>query len=105
MAWLVLVLSGVMEAVWAVALGRSQGFTKAVPTVVFAVALVASMGGLAYAMRELPVGTSYAVWVGIGAVLTVAYGILTGTEPVTVMKLVFLAGIVGCVIGLKATGP
>ncbi len=101
MSWLVLVLSGVLEAVWATALGRSEGFTRPAPTVVFAVALVASMAGLAYAMRELPVGTSYAVWVGIGAVLTVAYAMATGTEPVTVLKVLFLSMIVGGVVGLK----
>ncbi|GLY75115.1 DMT family transporter [Actinoallomurus iriomotensis] len=103
MSWIVLVLSGVLESVWATALDRSHGFTKPAPVVVFAVALVASMAGLAYAMRALPVGTSYAVWVGIGAVLTVAYGMLTGAEAVSPLKLLFLVGIVGCVVGLKVT--
>ncbi|WP_432495514.1 DMT family transporter [Kineococcus auxinigenes] len=101
MHWIVLVLSGALEAVWATALDRSEGFTKLWPTVVFAVSVVASMAGLAYAMRELPVGTSYAVWVGIGAVLTVAYAMVTGAESFSVLKVLFLAGIVGCVIGLK----
>lgn len=101
MSWIVLVLSGVLEAVWATALGRSEGFTRPAPTVTFAVALLLSMGGLAYAMRELPVGTSYAVWVGIGAVLTVTYAIVTGGETFSVVKVLLLAGIVGCVIGLK----
>lgn len=101
MAWLVLVVSGVLEAVWATALGRSEGFTHAVPSAVFAVAVILSMGGLAYAMRELPVGTSYAVWVGIGASLTVAYAMFTGTEPVSTVRVLLLLGIVGCVIGLK----
>ncbi|MBC3762870.1 multidrug efflux SMR transporter [Quadrisphaera sp. RL12-1S] len=101
MSWLVLVLSGVLEAVWATALGRSEGFSRPGPTAVFAVAILASMAGLAYAMRELPVGTSYAVWVGIGAVLTVAYAMVTGTEPVSVLKVVFLTMIVGGVVGLK----
>lgn len=103
MSWLVLVLSGVLEAVWATALGRSDGFSRAVPTTVFFVALVLSMGGLAFAMRELPVGTSYAVWVGIGAVLTVAFAMATGDESVSLLKVLFLAGIVGSVIGLKLT--
>lgn len=103
MSWLVLVLSGVLEAVWATALGRSDGFTRAVPTTVFFVALVLSMGGLAFAMRELPVGTSYAVWVGIGAVLTVAFAMATGDESASLLKVLFLAGIVGSVIGLKLT--
>ena len=81
MAWSILVLSGVLEAVWATALGRSEGFSKLGPTLVFLGALVASMAGLAYAMRELPIGTSYAVWVGIGATLTVVYAMTTGDEP------------------------
>ncbi|MGA5298998.1 DMT family transporter [Nucisporomicrobium flavum] len=101
MSWLVLVLSGMLEAVWAAALDRSQGFSRLVPSVVFAVALVASMAGLAYAMRDLPVGTAYAVWVGIGAVLTIGYAMSTGQEPVSALKLLFLAMIVGGVVGLK----
>jgi quaternary ammonium compound-resistance protein SugE len=104
MSWLVLVLSGVLEAVWATALGRSEGFTRWVPTVVFVVALVLSMGGLAYAMRELPTGTAYAVWVGIGASLTVAYAMATGAEPVSLVRILLLLGIVGCVVGLKVVG-
>ena len=101
MSWLVLIVSGVLEAVWATALGRSEGLSRLVPSVVFVVALVLSMAGLAVAMRELPVGTSYAVWVGIGAVLTVVYAMLTGGESASVVKVLLLAGIVGCVIGLK----
>ncbi|WP_217638031.1 DMT family transporter [Geodermatophilus poikilotrophus] len=101
MSWLVLVLSGVLEAVWATALGRSEGFSRLAPSVVFGVALVLSMVGLAYAMRELPVGTAYAVWVGIGAVLTVVIAMVTGEEAVSPVKLLLLAGIVGCVVGLK----
>ena len=104
MAWLVLVLSGVLEAVWAVALGRSEGFTRLVPSLTFAGALVISMAGLAWAMRTLPTGTSYAVWVGIGAALTVAFGMLTGAEAVSVVKVLLLAGIVSCVVGLKLVG-
>lgn len=101
MAWIVLVLSGVLEAVWATALGKSDGFTKLWPTVVFGVTVVASMAGLAYAMRTLPVGTSYAVWVGIGAALTVGYAMVTGTESATLVKLLLIGGIVACVVGLK----
>ncbi len=101
MAWLVLVLSGVLEAVWATALDRSENFTRWVPSLVFVVALVLSMGGLAYAMRELPVGTSYAVWVGIGAALTVAYTMASGEEPVSLVKVLLLVGLIGCVVGLK----
>ena len=101
MAWLVLVVAGVLEAVWAVALGRSEGFTRLAPSVVFLAGISLSMLGLAYAMRTLPVGTAYAVWVGIGAALTVAFGMATGDESVTTVKVLLMLGLVGCVIGLK----
>ncbi|MDT0341782.1 DMT family transporter [Streptomyces litchfieldiae] len=101
MAWFVLVVSGVLEAVWATALGKSEGFSRPLPTVVFGVGLALSMTGLAFALRTLPVGTGYAVWVGIGAVLTAAYGMAFEGEPVSALKVVLLATIVGCVIGLK----
>jgi quaternary ammonium compound-resistance protein SugE len=87
--------------VWATALGRSEGFTRPGPALTFFVALAFSMAGLAYAMRSLPVGTSYAVWVGIGAVVTVAYAMLTGEEAASVARILLLGGIVGCVVGLK----
>jgi quaternary ammonium compound-resistance protein SugE len=100
-SWIVLVVSGLMEAVWATALGRSDGFSRVGPSIVFGAALVLSMAGLAYAMRDLPVGTAYAVWVGIGAVVTVAYAMAVGDEAVSLVKLALLTGIVGCVVGLK----
>jgi quaternary ammonium compound-resistance protein SugE len=101
MAWIVLVVSGLFEAVWATALGRSEGFTKLGPTLVFGGALIVSMGGLAWAMRELPIGTSYAVWVAIGAAGTVAYAMATGTEATSLAKIALLLGLIGCVVGLK----
>lgn len=101
MAWIVLVISGVLEAVWATALGKSEGFSRPVPTTVFVVGLVLSMIGLAYALHSVPVGTGYAVWVGIGAVLTATYAMAFDGEPVNVMKVFLLTGIVGCVAGLK----
>ena len=103
MHWLVLVASGVLEAVWATALGRSQGLSRLVPSLVFAVASLASFAGLAYAMRGLPVGTAYAVWVGIGAALTVGYAMWTGDEAASPVKVLLLLGLVGCVVGLKLT--
>ena len=103
MSWTVLVLSGVLEAVWATALGKSEGFSRLGPSAIFVCALSLSMAGLAYAMRELPVGTAYAVWVGIGAVLTVAYAMAVGDEPISAIKLLFLIGIVGSIVGLKLT--
>lgn len=101
MSWLVLVISGVLEAVWATALGKSDGFSRLVPSITSFVALIMSMAGLGFAMRTLPVGTAYAVWVGIGAVLTVSFAMITGTESISIMKVLLLTGIVGCVVGLK----
>jgi len=101
MPWIILFVSAALEAVWATALGASEGFTVLLPSVVFAVALVASMGSLAYVAKHIPISTAYAVWAGTGAALTVAYAMLTGGEAVTVLRVVFLAGIVGSVVGLK----
>ena len=101
MAWLVLVASGILEAVWATALDRSDGFSRVLPSLTFAVSLLFSMVGLAFAMRSLPTGTSYAVWVGVGAVLTVGYAMLTGDETASPVKVLLIAGLVGCIAGLK----
>ncbi|KQP56097.1 multidrug efflux SMR transporter [Agreia sp. Leaf283] len=101
MSWIILVISGILEAVWATALGRSEGFTRLWPSVVFVGALAASMVGLAFAMRDIPVGTAYAVWVGIGAALTVGYAMFFGGEGVSLVKLLLVIGIVACVVGLK----
>ncbi|MBC7310633.1 MAG: multidrug efflux SMR transporter [Actinomycetales bacterium] len=103
MAWIILVVSGILEAVWATALGRSDGLSQRGPTAVFVVALLLSMAGLAQAMRTIPTGTAYAVWVGIGASLTVVYAMVTGTEPITLWRSIFLALIIAGIIGLKAT--
>jgi quaternary ammonium compound-resistance protein SugE len=101
MAWLILVVSGALEAVWATALSKSEGLSRLVPSLIFVVTLFFSMAGLAIAMRSLPPGTSYAVWVAIGAVLTVGYAMLTGAESASVIKVVLMAGLIGCVVGLK----
>ena len=71
---------------------------------VFGVALVASMGGLAWAMRGISTGTAYAVWVGIGASLTVAYAMVAGDEAFSIVKMLLILGLVGCVVGLKLVG-
>jgi quaternary ammonium compound-resistance protein SugE len=102
MAWALLVLSGVMEAVWATALGASRNFTRRKPTVVFAGAMLASLLGLAYAMTRLPVGTAYAVWVGIGAVLTVILAVARRQEKLSLARGALLVVLIGCVVGLKA---
>jgi quaternary ammonium compound-resistance protein SugE len=100
--WLVLLASAVLEAVWATALGLSDGFSRPAPTLVFAVTATLSMLGLGWAIRTIPLGTAYAVWVGIGAALTVGWAMATGVEPFSVLKVLFIAGIVGCAAGLKA---
>lgn len=100
-AWVVLIASGMMESVWAVALSRSEGFSQIAPTIVFVVALALSMLGLAYSVRTLPLSVSYAVWVGIGVVGTVVYGLVSGTEPLSLAKVVLLAMLVGSIAGLK----
>ncbi|MFF0903567.1 UNVERIFIED_CONTAM: multidrug efflux SMR transporter [Kocuria sp. CPCC 205316] len=101
-AWALLVVSGVLEAVWATALGASEGFSRPGPGLLFAVSLALSMLTLARAARVIPMGTAYAVWTGIGAVLTVAWAAGTGQEHLSWAKALFLAGIVACVLGLHA---
>ncbi|RAZ31558.1 multidrug efflux SMR transporter [Microbacterium sp. SMR1] len=100
-AWTILLASAVCEAVWATALGESDGLRHPVPSVVFAIGLLLSMLGLGRAMKHIPIGTAYAVWVGVGAALTVTWSIATGAEAFAPGKVVFIAGIVVAVIGLK----
>ncbi|GAA2737334.1 quaternary ammonium compound efflux SMR transporter SugE [Pedococcus aerophilus] len=101
MAWIALVVSGLLETVWASALAESRTLTRPTPTAVFLVAMIASMAGLGFALRTLPVGTAYAVWVGIGAVGTAVYGIVALDEPASVVRLLCLGLIVAGVVGLK----
>ena len=101
MAWFVLIVSGMFEAVWAAALAASDGFKKVGPTVVFFAALAVSMGGLAWAMTFLPTGTAYAVWVGVGATLAVLWGFVTRQERATMARILLLLLLVGSVVGLK----
>ena len=105
MAWVVLVVAGVFEIGWAVGLKYSEGFTRLWPTVWTAVALVASLGLLALALRTLPLGTAYAVWTGIGSVGTAVLGIVLFREPATAMRLVCIALIVSGILGLKLATP
>lgn len=101
MAWVILIASGVLEAVWATALGKSDGFSKFTPSLVFLISLALSMWGLSVAIKTIPTGTAYAIWVGIGATLTMAYAMATGTEAVSIAKIALILGIVACVVGLK----
>jgi quaternary ammonium compound-resistance protein SugE len=101
MSWVVLVVSGVLESVWAVALSRSAGFSRLLPSVIFVVALAASMAGLGYALRSIPVGTGYAVWVGIGAAGTALTGMLWLGESASVLRVLSLVLVLAGVVGLK----
>ena len=104
MSWIVLILSGALEAVWAAALHRSKGFRRPVPSLVFLVSVIASTGGLAFAMQTIPTGTAYAVWGGIGALGTVIVGIAWYQEPASLPRLLLILGVVACIAGLKITG-
>ncbi|MCY4745869.1 quaternary ammonium compound efflux SMR transporter SugE [Pelomonas sp. UHG3] len=101
MAWLLLLIAGLLEVGWAIGLKYTEGFTRPVPTVLTVGAMVASVGLLGVAMKTLPVGTAYAVWVGVGAVGTAALGMVLFNEPATVGRLVSLGLIVAGIVGLK----
>ena len=104
MAWVVLMISGVLEAGWAISLKLSHGFSRLVPSVAFLVLALASFAGLAYAMRTLPAGPAYAVWTGIGAALTAIVGMVWLGDGFSVAKTVSIVLIVAGVIGLNLTG-
>ncbi|MDF2808150.1 MAG: QacE family quaternary ammonium compound efflux transporter [Cellulosimicrobium sp.] len=104
MAWIVLIASGMLEAGWALSLKASHGFTKLWPSVAFVVMLVLSMVGLSIALKSLPVGVAYGVWVGIGASLTAVLAVVLFDEPVTVLKVISLVLIVAGVVGLNLSG-
>ncbi|HLS48694.1 MAG TPA: multidrug efflux SMR transporter [Actinomycetaceae bacterium] len=101
MAWTVLLISGVLEAGWALSLKASDGLTKLWPSIAFLILMVISLGGLAYALRTLPVGPAYAVWTGMGAALTAIVGMAWLGEGVSVLKLVSLVLIIAGIIGLN----
>lgn len=104
MPWVILILSGALEAVWAAALHRTAqttGRRRLIPAGIFLISVLASMGGLAIAMQSIPTGTAYAVWVGVGVVLTSAYAMLAGVERATLARVLLLGGIAACVAGLK----
>lgn len=103
MAWVWLVLAGLFEVAWAVGLKYTEGFTRWWPSVGTLVAMVLSVVGLGLAMRELPVGTAYAVWTGIGAVGTVVLGMWLLGEPATPARLACVGMIVAGIVGLKLT--
>ncbi|MFV2085101.1 DMT family transporter [Micromonospora sp. LOL_021] len=101
MAWVLLVVAGLLETGFALALKQSAGFTRLVPSVLFVVVALGSFGLLSLALRDLPVGTAYAVWIGIGAAGTAIAGILWYGEPGHAARLVSIALIVAGVVGLR----
>lgn len=103
MSWFILVLAGLLEIGWAVGLKYTDGFRKPIPSVLVAAAIVASMALLGVALRTLPVGTAYAVWVGIGALGTAVAGIFLFDEPVTFTRLICLVLLVAAIVGLRLT--
>lgn len=102
-SWIILVVAGLLECAWAVGLKYTDGFTKPLATVLVILAIIASMGLLGMALRHLPVGTGYAVWVGIGAMGTALFGILVLKEPATLGRIFFLLLMATSIIGLKLT--
>jgi quaternary ammonium compound-resistance protein SugE len=105
MPWILLAIAGLLETGWAIGLKYTEGFTRPVPTVLTIAAIIGSMVLLGLAMRDLPVGTAYAVWVGIGALGTAVLGILLFGEPATPARLLFLALLLIAIAGLKLTAP
>jgi quaternary ammonium compound-resistance protein SugE len=105
MSWIILVLAGLFEVGWAIGLKYTDGFTRFWPTVGTVAAMVISLGLLGIAMKSLPVGTAYAVWVGVGAVGTAILGIVLLGEPANAGRLVSLGLIVAGIVGLKLASP
>ena len=105
MPWIILVLAGLFEVGWAIGLKYTDGFTRLWPTVGTVAAMAISLGLLGIAMKSLPVGTAYAIWVGVGAVGTVILGIVLFQEPVNALRLISVGLIVAGLVGLKLASP
>ena len=104
MSWLVLLLSGLLETVWAIALKQSDGFSRPGWVALFVVSAAASLGGLAYALRDLPVSSAYAVWTGIGAVGAAVAGVVFLGEAATALRALGIALIIGGIVALRLAG-
>lgn len=105
MSWIILVIAGLLEVVWAIGLKYTHGFTRLVPSVITVTAMIVSVVMLSWAMKNLPTGTAYAVWTGIGAVGAAITGILLLDESANPARLLSLALIVAGIIGLKLSTP
>ena len=105
MAWVILVLAGVFEVGWAIGLKYTEGFSRLGPTIWTVLSMIISLWLLGIAMRSLPVGTAYGIWVGVGAVGTVILGIVLLGEPANATRLVSVALIIAGIVGLKMSTP
>jgi len=103
MAWIFLFIAGLLEIAWAIGLKETHGFTRLWPSVLTGLALAASMFLLAWAARDIPIGTAYPIWVGIGALGTAILGIMLYQEPAGIARILFIVLLVGSIIGLKVT--
>lgn len=101
MHWIYLLVAGIFEISWAVGMKFTHGFSQIIPSVITVVCMIASFYFLALALKNLPLGTAYAIWTGIGTIGTVIFGIILFKEPVTVTRLACIALIVSGIIGLK----
>ena len=105
MAWIILVIAGLFEVAWAVGLKYTEGFTRPVPTILTVAAMGLSLWLLGIAMKSLPVGTAYSVWVGVGAAGTVILGIVLFQEPANAGRLASVGLIIAGIVGLKLASP
>lgn len=105
MAWLYLILAGLLEIGWAIGLKYTEGFTRLLPSVLTLAAILSSMLLLALAAREIPIGTAYAVWVGIGAVGAAVFGMILFDEPRNAARIFFLTLLIASIVGLKVSAP
>lgn len=105
MKWLLLIVAGIFEVCWAVGLKYSQGFTKLVPSILTILGMIASFYFLSLALKNLPLGTAYAIWTGIGTVGTVILGIILFKEPIEIIRLICIGFIIIGIIGLKLVSP
>lgn len=105
MKWLFLVIAGFCEVWWAIGLKSSQGFTKLVPSIFTVLGMIASFYFLALALKDLPLGTAYAIWTGIGTIGTVIFGIILFKEPIDMVRLVCIGFVIIGIVGLKFVSP
>jgi len=105
MAWAILIAAGLFEVGWAIGLKYTEGFTQLWPTIGTILAIIISLWLLGIAMQSLPVGAAYSIWVGVGVIGTVTFGVILFDEPVNAMRLISVALIITGIIGLKLTTP